>query len=259
MPLFLPKIEWIYRFVYQRGQLSVGEPLYQSVHPRWKRPRAKFAEYDEPSGGASNSTANSNKESVGPMSVATGLSSAKAARGVTEDMLRRGLDEKLGLVEVRAYMVSALDLIMDMQYFLNAADNKTAELDSYTSAGKVKRYSKANVDQIEERIEYNERITEYHPYTPFQMSPRDSNEWNRMRKGGWWLRRGVRVDAMRYWFQYSDFYRFPALQYFDNIGDMFCRLQTADLQWITNAMHKYNDETLLESTRFWTDAVVRLL
>ncbi|CAD7972637.1 unnamed protein product [Amoebophrya sp. A120] len=254
VPLFLPKIEWIYRFVYQRGQLSVGEPLYQSVHPRHKRPRAKFASYDYPEP-TDNST---NKESVGPMSVQTGLSSAKAARGVTEDMLRRGLDENLGLVEVRAYMVAALDLIMDMQYFLTAAENKTTEADSYTSAGKVKRYTKANRDQLDlQSIEYSDEP--WHPYTPFQMSPRDSNEWNRMRKGGWWLRRGVRVDAMRYWFQYSDFYRFPALQYFDNIPDLFCRLQSADLPWITNAMHKYNDETLLESTQYWTDAVVRLL
>ena len=44
IPLFLPKVEWIYRFVYQRGQLSVGEPLYQSVHPEWKRPRVRVEE-----------------------------------------------------------------------------------------------------------------------------------------------------------------------------------------------------------------------
>ncbi|CAD7936528.1 unnamed protein product [Amoebophrya sp. A25] len=256
MPLFLPKIEWIYRFVYQRGQLSVGEPLYQSVHPRHRRPRAEFAAYDEVQPG--NNTDGS-KETVGPMSPATGLSSAKAARGVTEDMLRRGLDDDLGLAETKAYMIAALDLIMDMKYFLTAAENKTSEEDSYTSAGKVKRYTRANRDQYETSEEVLYSDEPWHPYTPFQISPRDSNEWNRMRKGGWWLRRGVRVDAMRYWFQYSDFYRFPGLQYFDNIGDMFCRLETADLVWITNAMHKYNDESLIESTQFWSDAVLRLL
>ncbi|CAE7399924.1 unnamed protein product [Symbiodinium natans] len=46
------------------------------------------------------------------------------------------------------------------------------------------------------------------------MSNRDSNDWTRMRKGGWWLRRGPRFDAMRYWHQFSDFARFPGLQYF---------------------------------------------
>ena len=25
----------------------------------------------------------------------------------------------------------------------------------------------------------------WHPYTPFQMSPVDSNDWTRMRKAGW--------------------------------------------------------------------------
>ena len=39
IPLFMPAANWMYRFLYQRGQLSVGEPLYQSVMPgcrsRW--------------------------------------------------------------------------------------------------------------------------------------------------------------------------------------------------------------------------------
>ena len=30
IPLFMPNSNWMYRFLYQRGQLSVGEPLYQS-------------------------------------------------------------------------------------------------------------------------------------------------------------------------------------------------------------------------------------
>eukprot|EP00931_Biecheleriopsis_adriatica_P018501 TRINITY_DN12950_c0_g1_i2.p1 TRINITY_DN12950_c0_g1~~TRINITY_DN12950_c0_g1_i2.p1 ORF type:complete len:103 (-),score=7.45 TRINITY_DN12950_c0_g1_i2:181-489(-) len=34
------------------------------------------------------------------------------------------------------------------------------------------------------------------------MSPIDSNDFTRMRKGTWWLRRGVRFDAMRYWYQW---------------------------------------------------------
>lgn len=42
------------------------------------------------------------------MSPATGLSSAKAARGVAEDMLTRGLEENLSHAEMRAYMVAAM-------------------------------------------------------------------------------------------------------------------------------------------------------
>ncbi len=80
-----------------------------------------------------------------------------------------------------------------------------------------------------------------------------------MRKGGWWLRRGVRVDAMRYWYQYSDFQRFPGLQSFDSIPHLFCVLQTTDLQVTNSDMMKYNSITLLESIEYWTDAVVRLL
>lgn len=91
------------------------------------------------------------------------------------------------------------------------------------------------------------------------MSPRDSNEYMRMRKGTWWLRRGVRVDAMRYWFQYSDFYRFPALTYFDSIPDMLCKARSMDTMEVSTHMRQYNDETLLESVEYWTDAVVRIL
>jgi len=100
MPLLLPKEEWIYRFIYQRGQLSVGEPLYQSVHPRWKRPKALYGIEDvgkdenqnqneggdgKEGGGNGEGSKLSQEEresghSYGPMTVERGLSSAKAAR-----------------------------------------------------------------------------------------------------------------------------------------------------------------------------------
>ncbi len=94
IPLLLPKEEWIYRFIYQRGQLSVGEPLYQSVHPRWKRPRAAFGDesalQQESDGGVVQATDANGKvmsqeeresgHSYGPMTVERGLTSAKAAR-----------------------------------------------------------------------------------------------------------------------------------------------------------------------------------
>lgn len=248
IPLFLPKKEWIYRFVYSRGQLSVGEPLYQSVHPWHNRPRTKYAEY-----------VSNEKESYGPMGVEKGLNTAITARGVLEDMLTRGLEKGLSQMEMRSYMVAALDLAKDMKFFLTAADNKTDTQDSYTSMGKVKRFTSATKKVFSEsEIVYNEE-DEWHPYTPFQMSPRDSNEWTRMRKGGWWLRRGVRVNAMRYWFQYSDFHRFPALQYFNSIPDMLCKLRNTDLRTVSAQMEDYNRRTLLDSVEYWTDAAVRLL
>ncbi|CAJ1367110.1 unnamed protein product [Effrenium voratum] len=99
----------------------------------------------------------------------------------------------------------------------------------------------------------------WHPYTPFQMSTRDSNDWTRMRKGGWWLRRGARFDAMRYWHQFSDFARFPGLQYFANIPELLCQAQSMDIPAITQAMYEYNQITLAHSSAFWADALLELM
>merc|ERR1711977_479099 len=82
----------------------------------------------------------------------------------------------------------------------------------------------------------------WHPYTPFQMSTQDSNDWTRMRKGGWWLRRGVRFDAMRYWYQYSDFARFPGLQTFPNVAELLCMSTTLDVQAISEKMRRHNEK-----------------
>merc|ERR1712039_852457 len=101
--------------------------------------------------------------------------------------------------------------------------------------------------------------TPWHPYTPFQMSTRDSNDWTRMRKGGWWLRRGVRFDAMRYWYQFSDFARFPGLQYFHNLPDLFCLAASFDAQAASEKMRRYNERTLLHSSAFWVQGFTQLL
>merc|ERR1711941_38353 len=99
----------------------------------------------------------------------------------------------------------------------------------------------------------------WHPYTPFQMSPRAPNDWTRMRKGGWWLRRGARFDVMRYWYQFSDFARFPALQYFSNFPELLCMSQSLDVHAISERMRRYNEETLVHSVHFWVHTLVRLL
>merc|ERR550534_2373819 len=88
---------------------------------------------------------------------------------------------------------------------------------------------------------------DWHPYTPFQISPEDSNDWTRMRKSGWWLRRGVRFDAMRYWYQFSDFYRFPGITYFDSIPDLLCKLESVDRVAMAKSMSEYNKISLVES------------
>ncbi len=79
------------------------------------------------------------------------------------------------------------------------------------------------------------------------------------RKGSWWLRRGVRVDAMRYWYQYSDFFRFPAIQSFESVPDLFCKIRTLDAQSVSTQMREYNQVTLLESVEMWSDAVIRVM
>lgn len=261
MPLLLPAAEWMYRFLYQRGQLSVGERMYQSIMPGHKPPHVEFAE------------AESFKERPGPPNPATGMGSAKAARNVAEDMLTRGLDaEDLGTA--KQYLKAALELMQDMKFFLTVAENRTHE-DSYTSMGVVRRsgasqHADPDVDADAE-VESGPAASDdastlvsasaapWHPYTPFQMSPVDSNDWTRMRKGGWWLRRGVRFDAMRYWYQFSDFARFPGINYFANLPDLLCMAQSFDTRAATEKMRRYNEETLVHSASFWVHSFVQLL
>merc|ERR1712113_934490 len=97
------------------------------------------------------------------------------------------------------------------------------------------------VSAIGEQTSSETPNTPWHPYTPFQMSTRDSNDWTRMRKGGWWLRRGVRFDAMRYWYQFSDFARFPGLQYFANLPESICLSASFDAQAVSAKMRRYNE------------------
>lgn len=91
------------------------------------------------------------------------------------------------------------------------------------------------------------------------MSPLDSNDWTRMRKGTWWLRRGVRFDAMRYWYQYSDFARFPGITYFSNLPDLMCMAESLDINDLSVQMRRYNEQSLVHSVTFWTYSVATLL
>lgn len=254
MPLLLPSADMMYRLLYQRGQLSVGERMYRSIRPGHRIPNVEFAEAEE------------YLEKAGPPDPAVGMSSAKAARGVAEDMLTRALDAS-DLDATKQYVKAALELMWDMKYFLTVAENRTDE-DSYSSMGVIRR-TLAKTEQAAESAEgpgQGELETEqdpsdepWHPYTPFQMSTRDSNDWTRMRKGGWWLRRGVRFDAMRYWYQFSDFARFPGLKRFDNLPELLCIAQTLDTQMMSTQMRRYNEETLVHSSSFWVHSLATLL
>ncbi|CAE7258984.1 unnamed protein product [Symbiodinium necroappetens] len=238
IPLLMPGTEWMYRLLYQRGQLSVGERLYQAGLPGYTPPFVEFAEADV---------------TPSPPSAATGLSSAKAARGVAEDVLSRGLDAA-DLETAKQYLKAALDLMKDMRYFLAVAENKTDE-DSSTSMGIVRRStsegSRKPAQAIRTRREIPTHPELWHPYTPFQMSPVDSNDWTRMRKGTWWLRRGARFDAMRYWYQYSDFARFPGINYFANLPDLLCMSRSLDIHHASAKMRRYNARTSWANANGW--------
>mmetsp|Transcript_44922 Transcript_44922/g.101686 ORF Transcript_44922/g.101686 Transcript_44922/m.101686 type:complete len:424 (+) Transcript_44922:945-2216(+) len=240
IPIFLPQRTWMYRFLYQRGQLSVGERLYQAIRPGHIPPYAKFRD-------------NSTEQ---PMEPKEGLSTAKAARGVAEDMLNRALEAD-SWEGTKTYSKLALELIQDMRYFHAVAENKTTE-DTYTSMGVVRRQSSHSA--ADNAVPEGDATDEsWHPYTPYQMATADGNDYTRKRKGGWWVRRGVRFDAMRYWFDYSDFARLPGLQYFASIQDLMCKLLDADLPKISAEMREYNRKTLVESSAFWLKSVSDLL
>lgn len=99
----------------------------------------------------------------------------------------------------------------------------------------------------------------FRQHEPLRMSPLDSNDWTRMRKGTWWLRRGVRFDAMRYWYQYSDFGRFPGITYFSNLPDLLCMSDSLDVHEATARMRRHNEESLVHSVTFWTYSIATLL
>eukprot|EP00439_Symbiodinium_sp_Y106_P073795 s1310_g13.t13 len=315
IPLLMPGTEWMYRLLYQRGQLSAlvppnlqppvaalpGEAMTFTVcaklMPRCSWPPtdlvmnlSKCRAVRETGCFLAFFWLDSADATPSPPSAATGLSSAKAARGVAEDVLSRGLeaadletakqpcqlmqnsvfdgpDWSLAVVEGLKdascrYLKAALDLMKDMRYFLAVAENKTDE-DSSTSMGVVRRStsegSRKPRQAIRTRRETPTHPDLWHPYTPFQMSPVDSNDWTRMRKGTWWLRRGARFDAMRYWYQYSDFARFPGINYFANLPDLLCVSRSLDVHDASAKMRRYNEESLVHSVSFWTYSLSKLL
>eukprot|EP00439_Symbiodinium_sp_Y106_P048821 s2576_g6.t1 len=183
-----------------------------------------------------------------------GVNAAKAARIAAVQTLKR-IVTATDLETAKSMAQATLGLMEDQKFFLAVAANETDQ-DSATSMGVVRRK-----DTSDEQVTFHRSGGEksWHPYTPFQMSNRDSNDWTRMRKGGWWLRRGPRFDAMRYWHQFSDFARFPGLQYFANIPELLCRAQSIDIPTVTQVMQAYNQASLAHSSAYWSDAILEVL
>eukprot|EP00929_Paragymnodinium_shiwhaense_P006802 TRINITY_DN110760_c0_g1_i1.p1 TRINITY_DN110760_c0_g1~~TRINITY_DN110760_c0_g1_i1.p1 ORF type:complete len:729 (+),score=93.03 TRINITY_DN110760_c0_g1_i1:60-2246(+) len=245
VPLLMPAADWMYRLLYMRGQLSVGERWYQSIMPGHEPPYCEFEAAEEPSDG------------TGTPDPAWGLRAAKAARAACDGTLDRVL-KATDLETAKQMAKAAKDLMQDQEYFLLVASNET-ESDAATSMGKI-RGSRADSAATTRRArDAHDKANPWHPYTPFQMSTRDSIDWTRMRKGGWWLRRGARFDAMRYWHQFSDFARFPGLTYFENIPDLLCQARSMDIASIATAMREYNDATLRHTMTFWAHALLDVL
>eukprot|EP00435_Cladocopium_sp_Y103_P046641 s1989_g13.t1 len=242
IPLLMPSAEWMYRLLYMRGQLSVGERWYQSIMPGHEPPFCEFEEAD------ANTTS-------GTPTAAWGVSAAKAARAAAVQTLRR-IVTATDLETAKSMAEATLGLMEDQKFFLAVAANETDQ-DSATSMGVVRRSHHDTAGHSGPRLQ--KKGAPWHPYTPFQMSTRDSNDWTRMRKGGWWLRRGHRFDAMRYWHQFSDFARFPGLQYFANIPELLCQAQVMDIPAATQAMYLHNQATLAHSSAFWAHAILELL
>ncbi|KAF4692568.1 hypothetical protein FOZ60_013052 [Perkinsus olseni] len=235
IPIFIPSEEWMYRLLYQRGQLSVGEAMYQAVRPGHRPYAVTHGEDDV-------------------------FARLTLARDVAENLLLKAMEAAKGqdLETSAMYTGLALDLVRDMKYFLSVALNTTAVEDTYSSVGVIRRrLHREKLHHVPPRQARDGELAEF-PYTPFQMSTVESYDFTRKRKGIWWLRRHMRLDAMRYWYQYSDFSRFPGLQYFDSIPDLLSKIRDLNAQEVSHMMAEYNRKTLRQTDRFWASVVSRV-
>eukprot|EP00434_Breviolum_minutum_P038833 symbB.v1.2.034458.t1/scaffold4450.1/size39506/4 len=169
IPLLIPSAEWMYRLLYMRGQLSVGERWYQSIMPGHEPPFCEFEAEDADS-------------SFGTPTAAWGVSAAKAARSAAVQTLRR-IVTATDLETAKSMAEATLGLMEDQKYFLAVAANDTNQ-DLATSMGVVRRSHQEDAGfGVDHTPRQQKEGAPWHPYTPFQMSTRDSNDWTRMRKG----------------------------------------------------------------------------
>jgi len=125
------------------------------------------------------------------------------------------------------------------------------------------------------------KTDEWHPYAPFQLSSSKNrrqphkDESTRIKStstsgsgggGGGGARShfllshgDTSFDALRYWTQFSDFYTFPGIEYFESIPDLLCKLLKSDTLDMAMKMSEYNEKTLKISRGFWSHAFKKLL
>ncbi|KAF4708178.1 hypothetical protein FOZ62_015683, partial [Perkinsus olseni] len=141
VPIFIPSEEWMYRLLYQRGQLSVGEAMYQAVRPGHRPYAVTHGEDDVNADDDEQSKEILDSGDGLPESREAGVRSADTARDVAENLLLKAMEAAKGqdLETSAMYTGLALDLVRDMKYFLSVALNTTAVEDTYSSVGVIRR------------------------------------------------------------------------------------------------------------------------
>ncbi|KAF4678341.1 hypothetical protein FOL47_000070 [Perkinsus chesapeaki] len=90
------------------------------------------------------------------------------------------------------------------------------------------------------------------------MSTVESYDFTRKRKGIWWLRRHMRLDAMRYWSATAvRISEVNQCQYFESIPDLLTKLHNLNAQEASHLMGEHNRRTMQETDKFWASVIAR--
>jgi len=74
-----------------------------------------------------------------------------------------------------------------------------------------------------------------------------------------WIGPEGRVGEVSYWYELSDFARFPCVTYFGSVPGMLARLQELDVPRLRAGMRSFNRATLRDSLAFYRAAAGELL
>ena len=236
IPIFMPSEKFsIYQFTHTRGQLTVGEPHYRSIRPGHTPYAVQYVQED-----------------VLPERTRNhGVQGLRVAQQLLEDILDKVMKSENADVS-RNLVHSALELAKDMKYLISVVDENSG--DTYSSAGEIR---KANAGDLSWMRGRQDDVNYSHPFSPFQMTPPGSSDYVRKLAGVWWLRNDIRFEAMRYWNQFSDYEIFPGVIKFDNVLDLFEKMQNVDLATVKSVMEKYNLRSEEDVRSFWSEAYDR--
>ena len=67
----------------------------------------------------------------------------------------------------------------------------------------------------------------------------------------------LEVHRALYWSKFTDWAMFPHIQYFSTLAELMVTLVNADLQEISSAMKRFNEESILQSVSTWRYVVER--